>query len=118
MNNAESTQGPVQIVLEVADQQSLQDVLQSITALDQQIQTKSISQATLAGQEVTVELDILTEKQRETLELAIKKGYYEKPRAADLTTLAEELEISKSAVSQRLRTAERKLITNALARYL
>ncbi len=54
--------------------------------------------------------DAITEKQRETVELAIERGYYERPRRIDLGELAAELGISKSAVSQRLTTVEAKLV--------
>jgi predicted DNA binding protein len=68
------------------------------------------------SEETTVEFDLgsLTDKQRQTLRLALRTGYYERPRETDLTELATELGISKSAVSQRLRTAEHKLIKQAL----
>nr|WP_303651838.1 helix-turn-helix domain-containing protein [Halovenus rubra] len=63
-------------------------------------------------QVVTLELGTLTDKQRETLEFALHEGYYERPRKVELSTLAKQLGISKSATSQRLRTAETKLIRN------
>ena len=60
----------------------------------------------------TVELDAMaiTDKQRDAAELAVDRGYYETPRRATLADLADELEISKSAVSQRLNAAERTLV--------
>lgn len=59
--------------------------------------------------ERTVDLSVLTEKQREAVQLAADRGYYDQPRETDLTELAEELEITQSALSQRLRSAETKL---------
>ena len=111
--------GPLQIVLEVDDHESLELLMGTLTGIDIDTRTKSITLASLSQQTTaTVELDVLTEKQRETLELAIQRGYYEQPREADLTDLAAEFNISKSAVSQRLRTAERKLIKAAFAQYV
>lgn len=62
--------------------------------------------------ETTTEIDVsrITEKQQEALETALKAGYYEKPRTCDMSDLAAELDISKSAVSQRLNAAETKLV--------
>ncbi|MFU8870129.1 helix-turn-helix domain-containing protein [Natronococcus sp.] len=62
--------------------------------------------------DATVELDAMaiTDKQREAAELAVALGYYETPRRSDLTDLADELEVSKSAVSQRLNAVERTLV--------
>ena len=45
----------------------------------------------------------LTEAQRETLALALQRGYFAVPRETTVVELAEELGISDSAVSQRLR---------------
>jgi hypothetical protein len=62
--------------------------------------------------EVTTEIDVssITSKQRQALERALEAGYYDEPREADLADLADELGISRSAVSQRLNAAETKLV--------
>ncbi|WP_135536067.1 helix-turn-helix domain-containing protein [Halostella pelagica] len=52
----------------------------------------------------------LTPKQREVLLLATESGYYDRPRGATLDDLADELDITPSAVSQRLTAIERKLV--------
>ncbi|AUX09720.1 transcriptional regulator [Halalkaliarchaeum desulfuricum] len=59
---------------------------------------------------VHVDIGMLTQTQWETLELAFAKDYYQKPRGTSLEELANELGVSKSAVSQRLNGAERKLV--------
>ncbi|APW98620.1 bacterio-opsin activator [Halobiforma lacisalsi AJ5] len=63
---------------------------------------------------VRVDLRDLTPKQWEALELAFKRGYYDQPRSVDLQALSEELDISKSAVSQRLRSAEATVVESVL----
>lgn len=45
----------------------------------------------------------LTEKQYEVLELAYREGYFDVPRGTTLTELGDRLDISDSAVAQRLR---------------
>lgn len=45
----------------------------------------------------------LTETQRETLRLALETGYFDVPRRTNLVELADRLDVSDSAVSQRLR---------------
>lgn len=62
--------------------------------------------------ESTVDLSRLTAKQREALELAVGRGYFE--GEVPLADLAADLDISKSALSQRLRSAEAKLVRMAL----
>ncbi|AXR77966.1 helix-turn-helix domain-containing protein [Natrarchaeobaculum sulfurireducens] len=68
--------------------------------------------------DVTIEVDAtdVTEKQREAVELAVELGYYDRPREATLSDLAEALGISRSAVSQRLTAVELTLIDSFVDR--
>lgn len=52
----------------------------------------------------------LTAVERETLERAVDHDYFATPRGSTLETLAEELNVSKMAVSKNLRRTERKLL--------
>lgn len=63
---------------------------------------------------VWVDIGTLTPKQLAALELAFDEGYYDQPRSVDLETLADDLSVSKSAVSQRLRSAEATLVDGVL----
>ena len=56
----------------------------------------------------------LTEDQESTLITAFKAGYFDIPRGTTIRELGEELEISDSAVSQRLRRGEGSLIAATL----
>lgn len=56
----------------------------------------------------------LTDPQREALELAFERGYFDSPRATSLEDLADELGISQQALSSRLRRAHRRLIAGTL----
>lgn len=62
---------------------------------------------------VVLELFDLTAKQREAATRAVAEGYYETPRETTIGELADELEISKSAMSQRLAAVEAKLAVSA-----
>lgn len=117
MSNKATNSGdePIQIVLEVPNHENLGEVLESLSDVSVTVRTEDIRPAgRLDEARVTVDLGILTEKQLATLELALEMGYYVRPRETDLTTLADRLGISKSAVSQRLRTAERKIIQHTV----
>lgn len=57
----------------------------------------------------------LTPKQEEALRAATDLGYFEIPRKADATAVANELELSKSAFLERLRRAERAVLTRMFA---
>lgn len=56
----------------------------------------------------------LTDLQHDTLVTALSAGYYEIPRALSMKELADELEISQQALSNRLRRGHRTLVENAL----
>ena len=113
-----SGEAPLHVVLEVSDHDALTAMLQSLDQIDVDVRTRNISHAVLSDDAtVTIDLEILTEIQRETLELALLEGYYERPRETDLAALAVQLGISRSAVSQRIRNAETKLIKSALEQY-
>lgn len=56
----------------------------------------------------------LTSKQYEALTTAYERGYYQVPRETDLQKLAEELDISHQALSERLRRATMIFIGEAL----
>lgn len=110
---------PIHLVLEVTDHESLQTVLRTLNESECTVETKAITESGIS-EKTTVELDVdvLTSKQRQAVALAIEEGYYSRPRGASLEDLASELDISKSAVSQRLRTAERKLIKTAFEQHI
>ncbi|WP_458206981.1 helix-turn-helix domain-containing protein [Haladaptatus sp. NG-SE-30] len=54
--------------------------------------------------------DDLSERQREVLELARRRGYYEWPREVTASELATELDLSKTTLLEHLRKAEAKLL--------
>lgn len=62
---------------------------------------------------VTLELFDLTDKQREAATKAVAAGYYQTPRETTVGELADDLGISKSAMSQRLNAVESKLAVSA-----
>jgi hypothetical protein len=53
---------------------------------------------------------LLTERQERLVRTAIEEGYYDTPREASLTELAEALDIAKSTASETLHRAEEKII--------
>ena len=57
-----------------------------------------------------VDLESLTDTERETIDRAIVAGYYDRPRTVDFDDLADELDVSKSALSKRLTSAEAKIM--------
>ena len=60
------------------------------------------------------DLDFLTEKQREVLELAVKRGYYEDGGEVTLKRLADELGIARSTTGEHLKRAESEVVKRAV----
>lgn len=54
--------------------------------------------------------ELLTDRQREVLRAAIRKGYFEVPRDCTLAELAEDLSVDKSTASTILRRGESRLL--------
>jgi Predicted DNA binding protein len=54
---------------------------------------------------------MLTPREQEVLYYAYFRGYYSQPHSVTLDRLAEELGVSKSALSEILRSAERKIVS-------
>ncbi|MFW6003637.1 MAG: helix-turn-helix domain-containing protein [Halanaeroarchaeum sp.] len=76
----------------------------------------SVNRILTAGEDDEMTPDI-TEKQREAFLIAVERGYYERPRGATLDDIAEELDITSSAVSQRLTAVKRRLARKYARRY-
>ncbi|WP_336364739.1 helix-turn-helix domain-containing protein [Halalkalicoccus salilacus] len=60
----------------------------------------------------------LTEPQRETLVAALEAGYFTVPRETSLADLAEQLETSHQALSERLRRATHNLVESTLVTHI
>ncbi|MFC3476192.1 helix-turn-helix domain-containing protein [Halobacterium litoreum] len=56
----------------------------------------------------------LTDAQREALEIALERGYFEVPRECSLAEVADEIGVSEQSVSERLRRAARHLVRDAV----
>lgn len=104
------------VTVQIPDRDVLRDLISRLRATDASVSVKGITQSS-AGTEGSIHLDVseITDKQFEALESAVETGYYDSPREADLEVLADRLDVSKSAVSQRLKAVEsrlaRKLVT-------
>lgn len=104
------------VTVQIPDRETLRDLISRLRATNATVSVKNITQSA-SGSEGSIQLDVseVTDKQLEALEAAVETGYYDSPRRADLEVLAERLDVSKSAVSQRLKAVEsrlaRKLVT-------
>ncbi|APW98675.1 bacterio-opsin activator [Halobiforma lacisalsi AJ5] len=110
--------GSLRVSLTTPDRTELERIVDDLRETGATVQLERI---TSSGPDVDgrtapdPDADGLTEKQREAVVVAVESGYYETPRRADLADLADELGVSRSAVSQRLNAVESKLV-NSLVR--
>ena len=102
---------PLYVTFRIADRTTLREVIEKYQSMGPDIQTITIvDPENDQTKPLSIEVGHLTEKQWEALRVAHEKGHYSSPRGGHLDEIAAELGISKSAVSQRLRAAESKII--------
>lgn len=107
----------LQVSLTVPDVDSVRAVIEQLQGAEIPVRPDGMSVVDPPDpSRVRIDVGAITPKQWEALALAHDVGYYESPRRTDLSGVAAELDISKSAVSQRLRAAERRLVTAVLER--
>ena len=105
--------GTVVVTTYVDDRDTVRDVVGALRETHGHVRLVRLAvvDGSATTERVTVDRSALTPKQREGLELAVGRGYFD-DRDVGLGELAAELDISKSALSQRLRTAQAKLVTD------
>lgn len=96
----------------------LRDVIQTAQRLGN-VELERVAEVT-AGGDVDQQLDTtiessLTKQQREALVAALNNGYFDVPRGATATEVAEELDISKSSFLGRIKRAQRTVFEQLLA---
>lgn len=106
---------PLLVTLRVSDRQVLSQLLESEPGSRNRVETIGITDPCGADREpVLINLERVTRKQWEALEIAHSLGHYSGDRGGNLAEIADRLDISKSAVSQRLRAAEARIVSAVL----
>ncbi|MFP9192884.1 helix-turn-helix domain-containing protein [Natronosalvus vescus] len=100
----------------VKEREVLTDIVNSLRDIDASVHLERLTR-TCTDEESRFEINTskITDKQREAVDLAVELGYYDCPRQADLEVLADRLDISRSAVSQRLNAAEVTLVRSLVS---
>lgn len=103
--------GTLVVGLVVEDRRLLGRIVDGLERNGATVQLRRLSHLSDSGNTVLeIEATNITSKQREAVELAVELGYYDRPRNAALSDIADRLDISRSAVSQRLNAVELTLI--------
>lgn len=112
-NIVEIRNGSLIVETFVRDRDQAFEVLHALKETPAAIELLSISEHGDAEKKdcaARIDLSNLTDTQRETIEVAFERGYYDSPKGVILEDLAAEFGISKQAIAQRLATAEQKII--------
>lgn len=97
----------------VGDTESLNKLIKVVGLLGK-VKNVSFTQASFTNHDL---LKVLTEKQKEIIVEAKKRGYYQYPRKINTQELSEGLGISKATTVEHLRKAEMRLMSNLLEGY-
>lgn len=118
---SETDGSSVMVKTYLPDRELLNDLITSLKSVVESVSVwrlKRIDNQDGKNKEKFVTLDLyeLTQKQRQAITTAVAAGYYETPREVSLGEIADRLDITKSALSQRLKAAESKLVSSAFSR--
>ncbi|MXR52077.1 DNA-binding protein [Halovenus sp. WSH3] len=110
-------EGSLTLVFHAGDFDTLQTVVGELRDRYPPVDVQRLLQPPLEGtpeDRVFVNRGRLTGRQLEVLETAYEMGYFERPKRANATEIAEELGIAQSTFTEHLMTAQRKLLDDAL----
>ncbi|KPN30878.1 bacterioopsin transcriptional activator [Halolamina pelagica] len=106
------SEGELTVVFHAETFEQLQEVTAALRDRFPSMDVQQLLQPPLSGTPEDrrfVNCGKLTDRQQEVLRTAYREGYFERPRAANATELAEQLGISQSTFAEHLTAAQRKL---------
>jgi hypothetical protein len=117
----DAADGTITIMTFPPQREVLSDLVADIREKDFEVSVKrliSLEDYDKTGRTPPLMCDVsaLTKKEREAVDLAVSEGYYDEPAGTTLQAMAQELGISKSALSSRLSSAESKLMKDMFTR--
>lgn len=113
----EAADGDLTLVFHAESFEQLQDVMAALRERFPSADVQRLLQPPLEGvpeERVFVNRGTLTDRQREVLEAAYEMGYFERPKRANATEIAETLGISQSTFTEHLVAAQRKILDDVL----
>jgi predicted DNA binding protein len=110
--------GQLVLTLHLPDVERLQTVVEELDAVADEVTVRYLVHAAADGaggtDRTVVDRGQLTERQREVLGTAYEMGYFEYPREANATAVADALDIGVSTFAEHLAAAQRVLLDDLL----
>ncbi|MGM0591630.1 MAG: helix-turn-helix domain-containing protein [Halobacteriota archaeon] len=109
--------GVLTLVFHASDYEELQDIVAELRERYPAVDIKRLVRGPTEGEprdDVFVDRSKLTNRQLEVLQTAYEMGYFERPRRANATEIAEALDIDQSTFSEHLAAAQAKLFDDLL----
>ena len=111
--------GVLVLTLHLDGVERLREAVADLDAVAERVEVRYLVQSAAAGADsadtTLVDRGRLTDRQREVLRTAYRMGYFEYPRSANATEVAEELGIGVSTLAEHLAAAQEKLLEELLA---
>ncbi|WP_276259534.1 helix-turn-helix domain-containing protein [Haloglomus litoreum] len=111
--------GTLVLTLHLPSVERLRAVVAELDAVAEEVTVRYLVHAAADGEtgadRTVVDRGQLTDRQREVLRTAYEMGYFEYPRGANATEVAEALDIGLSALAEHLAAAQGKLLAALLA---
>ncbi|MDZ7850295.1 MAG: helix-turn-helix domain-containing protein [Halodesulfurarchaeum sp.] len=102
----------LQMEVKLADRDTLPSLVEDLNRAAESVRLADLTSAKPEhSEDVTLDLSVLTERQRDFFRRAVEEGLFEDPRRITVRELAEKLDISASAASRRLRRIQTKLFS-------
>lgn len=111
--------GALTLVFHAAGFEQLQTVVADLRERYPPVDVRRLLQPPLSGdpdEQVFVNRGRLTDRQHEALVTAYEMGYFERPKRANASEVAAELDIAQSTLTEHLVTAQHKLLADILDR--
>lgn len=117
--DARAEDGALFLTLHLPDLERLRDVVAGLDDAADHVEVRYLIHGSTDGDGVPdrtlVDRDRLTDRQCEVLRTAYRMGYFERPRDANATAVADALDIAPSTFAEHLATAQRKLLEEVLS---
>ncbi|WP_423996387.1 helix-turn-helix domain-containing protein [Halorubrum trapanicum] len=117
--DARAEDGVLLLTLHLPDLERLRDIVSALDGTADRVEVRYLVHGASRGDEVSdrtlVDRDRLTDRQCEVLRTAYRMGYFERPRDANASAVADALDIAPSTFAEHLATAQRKLLEETLA---